>query len=69
MKIVNKSKITGPRQLQCLIAEKNIMLNDNPFLVHLHYCFSTEDKIYFVMDYIPGGDLAFHLEQVCFIYN
>jgi len=64
MKIVNKSKITGQRQLQCLIAEKNIMLNDNPFLVHLHYCFSTEDKIYFVMDYIPGGDKAFHLEQV-----
>lgn len=62
MKVINKSKITGQRQLQCLIAEKNVMLNDNPFLVHLHYSFQTNDKLYFVMDYISGGDLAFHLE-------
>jgi len=63
MKIMNKSKISGQRQLQCLIAEKNIMLNDNPFLVHLYFAFQTEDKLYFVMDYLPGGDMAFHLEQ------
>ena len=75
MKVMNKNKISGQRQLQCLIAEKNIMLNDNPFLVHLHYSFQTEEKLYFVMDYISGGDLAYHLEQkgrfkekeVCFI--
>jgi len=47
MKIMNKTKIKGQRQLQCLIAEKNIMLNDNPFLIHLHYSFQTEDKLYF----------------------
>jgi len=62
MKVMNKTKISGERQLQCLIAEKKIMLNDNPFLVHLHYSFQTSDKLYFVMDYISGGDLAFHLE-------
>jgi len=62
MKIMNKTKISGQRQLQCLIAERNIMLNDNPFLMHLHYSFQTDDKLYFVMDYIPGGDLAYHLE-------
>jgi serum/glucocorticoid-regulated kinase 2 len=63
MKIIHKTKISGQRQLQCLIAEKNIMLNDNPFLVHLHYSFQTDEKLYFVMDYISGGDLAYHLEQ------
>jgi len=63
MKIMNKTKISGARQLQCLIAEKNIMLNDNPFLIHLHYSFQTDDKLYFVMDYISGGDMAFHLDQ------
>lgn len=62
MKIMNKTKISGQRQLQCLIAEKNIMLNDNPFLIHLYSSFQTADKLYFVMDYIPGGDMAFHLE-------
>jgi len=39
------------------------MLNDNPFLVHLHYSFQTDDKLYFVMDCIPGGDLASHLDK------
>lgn len=63
MKVMNKNKISGERQLQCLIAEKNIMLNDNPFLVHLHFSFQSADQLFFVMDYIPGGDLAFHLEQ------
>jgi len=61
MKIISKTKISGQRQLQCLIAEKNIMLNDNPFLVHLHYAFQTEDRLFFVMDYITGGDMAYHL--------
>jgi len=62
MKIMNKTKIKGQRQLNCLIAERNIMLNDNPFLVHLHYSFQTDDKLYFIMDYISGGDMAYHLE-------
>jgi len=63
MKIMNKTKISGQRQLQCLIAEKKIMLNDNPFLVHLYYSFQTTEQLYFVMDFISGGDLAFHLDQ------
>eukprot|EP01119_Soliformovum_irregulare_P005485 TRINITY_DN1723_c0_g1_i2.p1 TRINITY_DN1723_c0_g1~~TRINITY_DN1723_c0_g1_i2.p1 ORF type:complete len:442 (-),score=129.97 TRINITY_DN1723_c0_g1_i2:37-1362(-) len=61
MKVMHKTKISGTRQLQCLIAEKNIMLNDNPFLVHLHYSFQTPEQLYFVMDFISGGDLAHHL--------
>jgi len=63
MKIMNKTKISGQKQLQCLIAEKNIMLNDNPFLVHLHYSFTNQERLYFVMDYISGGDIAYHLEK------
>jgi len=63
MKVMHKTKISGTRQLQCLIAEKNIMLNDNPFLVHLHYSFQTPEQLYFVMDFISGGDLAHHLQN------
>jgi serine/threonine protein kinase len=64
MKTINKIKIKNQKQFQYLISEKKVMLNDNPFLVHLHYSFQTEDKLYFVMDYISGGDLATHLTQV-----
>lgn len=62
MKIIEKKLIANEQQLSCLVAEKTIMLNDNPFLVHLHYSFQTDDKLYFVMDVIPGGDLASHLD-------
>ena len=31
--------------------------DDNEWLVKLHFCFQTEEHVYLVMDYVPGGDL------------
>lgn len=30
---------------------------NHPFVVKLHYAYQTHDKLIFVMDYCPGGDL------------
>ena len=35
----------------------------HPFLVGMHYCFQSPDRLYFVLDYINGGDLFFHLKK------
>ena len=65
MKIIKKAKIIEAGKLQHTKEEKNILsFGKHPFLVSLHYCFHTETKIYFVMDYIEGGDLFSHLRKI-----
>merc|ERR1712137_1450569 len=63
MKIVEKRKFLPSKRseptfkLRHLITERNVLLNDHPFLATLHYSFQTKSRIYLVMDYIQGGSL------------
>jgi serum/glucocorticoid-regulated kinase 2 len=34
---------------------------NNPFIVKLNYAFHNERKLFFVMDYCPGGELFFYI--------
>jgi len=46
------------------IAEREIMEKiKNPYIVDLHYAFQTEDKLYFIMDFLNGGELFWHLRK------
>uniref|UniRef100_A0AAY4B8V6 Serine/threonine-protein kinase Sgk2 n=1 Tax=Denticeps clupeoides TaxID=299321 RepID=A0AAY4B8V6_9TELE len=48
-----------------IMAERNVLLKSlkHPFLVGLHYSFQTPEKLYFVLDYVNGGELFFHLQR------
>jgi len=35
----------------------------HPFLVSLNYSFQTPDRLYFVLNFINGGELFFHLQR------
>jgi serum/glucocorticoid-regulated kinase 2 len=36
---------------------------NHPFLTKLEFAFSTHEKIFFVMQYMRGGELFFHLRE------
>lgn len=46
------------------IAERLILEKiSHPFIVKLHYAFQTPDKLYFVIDFLNGGELFYHLRK------
>jgi RAC serine/threonine-protein kinase len=64
MKVLDKKHILEHNEVQHTLAEKNILQKiHHPFLVNLNFSFQTEDKLYFVLDYINGGELFYHLQK------
>lgn len=35
----------------------------NPYIVKLHFAFQSSEKLYFVMDFLNGGELFYHLRR------
>lgn len=35
----------------------------SPFIVTLFYAFQTPEKLYFIMDFLNGGELFYHLRK------
>ncbi|KAJ8387651.1 hypothetical protein AAFF_G00152010 [Aldrovandia affinis] len=65
IKVLQKKVILNRREQKHIMAERNVLLKNvqHPFLVGLHYSFQTADKLYFVLDFINGGELFFHLQR------
>lgn len=46
------------------MTERNVLsLTNHPFIVKLNSAFQTPDKLFLILDYCPGGDLAEHLQK------
>ncbi|XP_061071739.1 protein kinase C delta type-like [Conger conger] len=68
IKALNKGKVLA-HGIQYLMSEKSVLTlaAGSPFLGHLYFTFQTSDTLFFVMEYLNGGDLFFHKEQIgCF---
>jgi len=64
MKVLDKKHILDHNEVEHTLSEKNILSKVNsPFLVNLRYSFQTAEKLYFVLDYINGGELFYHLQR------
>jgi len=46
------------------MTERNVLsLTRHPFIVKLNFAFQTIDRLFLILDYCPGGDLAEHLAK------
>ncbi|ORX78464.1 hypothetical protein BCR32DRAFT_247144 [Anaeromyces robustus] len=67
IKVLKKEFIIENDEIESTKSEKRVFMAANqerhPFLVNLHSCFQTSTRIYFVMEYISGGDLMWHIQH------
>jgi len=65
MKILKKKNMIKRKQVDHINTERKIMeVIDNQFIVKLRYAFQTNQKLYLVTDYCPGGELFYHIQKV-----
>ena len=65
VKVLQKKIVLNRKEQKHIMAERNVLLKNvkHPFLVGLHYSFQTTEKLYFVLDFVNGGELFFHLQR------
>ena len=64
MKVLKKEKIEKEKQEGQVIIERKILYElDHPFIIHFHGSFQNEKKVYFILEYCPGGELYLLLQK------
>ena len=69
MKIIPKEKIKSEQEKIHTLSERYILeAMNHPFIVHLHYAFQTNSKLYLLVDLMPGVPPKLFRDN-CFIYS
>lgn len=64
MKAINKNTVREPKHLDHVMSERNVLAAiDNSFCVNMHKAFASNHKLIFIMDFLNGGELFYHLRK------
>ena len=65
MKIVKKELVNDDEDIDWVQTEKHVFeqASNHPFLVGLHSCFQSASRLFFVIEFVAGGDLMFHMQN------
>lgn len=65
IKVLRKSEVERRQQVQHTKNERQILAEvDHIYILPLRCAFQTQDKLFMVTDYCPGGELFFHLKRM-----
>lgn len=63
IKSIRKSRLNDDNA-NSVLTEKNILMKiQHPFIVNLCFAFQTDTKVYLGLEYAPGGELFYHMDQ------
>ena len=62
IKILNKKNVNNKMELQNIKTERTVLAKLNhPFIMKLYYAFQTKGNLYFITEFMHGGELNYHI--------